>query len=82
MSTLGLISERRPLRRRLLGFDDAVEIWKRHYFFSESPRHIAQAFGVNERRIHQILRERRQLGSRLVALGKNPLGGTGCKQTH
>jgi predicted XRE-type DNA-binding protein len=49
-----------------------VEVWKRH-FLGEKQHHIAQAFGVNQGRISEILKERRHPGSRLVALGKNPL---------
>jgi hypothetical protein len=73
MNGLVLTSGRGHLRRRSIAFDDAVEVWKRHYFFGESQEGIAQAFGVDQRRIRAILLERRHIGSRLVALGKNPL---------
>jgi hypothetical protein len=68
-SDLGLGSLRRPTPS--LTFDDAVEVWKR-YALSEKQHHIAQAFGVNQGRISEILNERRHVGSRLVALGPNP----------
>jgi plasmid maintenance system antidote protein VapI len=45
-----------------------VEVWKRH-FLGESQHHIAQAFGVNQGRINEILKGRRHSGSREVALG-------------
>lgn len=51
-----------------LSFDDAVEVWKRH-FLGESQHHIAQAFGVNQGRINEILKEKRHIGSRAVAFG-------------
>ena len=54
-----------------LTFDDAVEVWKRH-FLGEAQHHIAQAFGVNQGRISEVLKERRRVGSRLVALSKAP----------
>jgi hypothetical protein len=57
---------RRPSPR--LTFEDAVEVWKRH-FLGESQHHIAQAFGVNQGRINEILKGRRHSGSREVALG-------------
>lgn len=52
----------------LLTFDDAIEVWKRH-FLGEAQHHIAQAFGVNQGRISEILKGRRHTGSREVALG-------------
>lgn len=63
-------SLRRPRRR--LSFEDAVEVWKRH-FLGETQHHTAQAFGVNQGRISEILNGHRHVGSRDVALGKNPL---------
>lgn len=50
-----------------LSFNDAVEVWKRH-FLGEAQHHIAQAFDVNQGRISEILNERRHIGSRDVAL--------------
>jgi hypothetical protein len=62
-----------PLRRPSprLTFDDAIEVWKRH-FLGESQHHVAQAFAVNQGRISEILKEHRHVGSRRVALGRNP----------
>ena len=59
-----------PLRRPSprLRFDDAVEIWKRH-LLGETQHHIAQAFGVNQGRVSEVLKERRHLGSRAAAFG-------------
>ena len=61
-----------PLRRpnRRLTFEDAVEVWKRH-LLGETERQIAQAFGVYEERIKQILKEHRHVGSRRAAFGKD-----------
>lgn len=71
----------RTLRRPSpqLTFEDAVEVWKRH-FLRESQHHIAQAFGVNQGRICEILKERRHVGSRLVALGQVPTRGSAKKR--
>jgi hypothetical protein len=65
-------SELSPLRRPSprLTFDDAVEVWKRH-FLGETQHHIAQAFGVNQGRVSEILAAKRHAGSRAVALGNN-----------
>lgn len=73
---MNLISASKSLRRPSpqLSFDDAVEVWKRH-FLGEAQHHIAQAFGVNQGRISEILNGRRHSGSRDAALGKNPLAG-------
>lgn len=62
-----------PLRRPSprLTFDDAVDVWKRH-FLGQAQHHIAQGYGVNQGRICEILKERRHTGSRLVALGEAP----------
>jgi len=62
-----MVSLRRPSPR--LTFDDAVEVWKRH-FLGESQHHIAQAFRVNQGRINEILKEKRHVGSRQAALGQ------------
>jgi hypothetical protein len=51
-----------------LTFDDAVEVWKRH-FLGEAQHHIAQAFSVNQGRINDVLKGRRHPGSREVARG-------------
>jgi hypothetical protein len=57
---------RRPSPR--LTFEDAIEVWKRH-FLGESQHHIAQAFGVNQGRVNEVLKGRRHPGSREAALG-------------
>ena len=61
------------LRRRspTLTFDDAVEVWKRH-LLGESQHQIAQRFGVNQGRVSEVLKERRHVGSRVVAQSQNP----------
>jgi hypothetical protein len=60
----------RSLRRQSprLTLEDAIEVWKRA-FLGESQHHIAQAFGVNQGRINEILKGRRHPGSREAALG-------------
>jgi len=68
-----MASPTRSLRRSSprLTFDDAVEVWKRH-LLGECQHHIAQAFGVNQGRICEVLKERKHFGSRLAALGRPP----------
>jgi hypothetical protein len=68
-----LKTQHRARRRPSLMFDDAVEIWKRHFLLGEDRDGIAQAFGVTRSRIDEILDERSHIGSRRSALGENPL---------
>lgn len=72
MTTASIASSDGPLRRPSprLSFDDAVEIWKRH-MLGETQHHIAQAFGVNQGRVSEVLKERRHAGSRAAALGNS-----------
>ena len=63
-----------------LTFDGAVDVWKGHSL-GEKQHHIAQAFGVNQGRINEVLKERRHVGSRLVALGEHPFGKV-CMPVH
>lgn len=65
----GLDSDAASLRRPSprLTFEDAVEVWKR-YILGESQIHIAQAFGVNQSRIAEILNEKRHVGSHSAAM--------------
>lgn len=76
------MSVARSLRRESprLTFNDAVEVWRRH-FLGEKQHHIAQVFGVNQGRISEILKERRHIGSKFVALGVNAFGG-GDRPSH
>ncbi|KAB2863970.1 MAG: hypothetical protein F9K43_18425 [Bauldia sp.] len=62
----------RPLRRPSprLTFDDAVEVWKRHWL-GEAQHHIAQGFNCNPGRINEVLKEKRHVGSRQAALGRS-----------
>jgi hypothetical protein len=69
ISDMAHVSLRRPTRS--LTRNDAIEVWKR-YFLGEKQHHIAQAFGVNQGRISEILKERRHVGSRAAALGDEP----------
>jgi len=50
-----------------LTFDDAVEIWLRSWN-GEFQNRIAASFDVNPARVNEVLKERRQVGSREVAL--------------
>lgn len=50
-----------------LTFDEAVEVWQR-YWRGAAQHHIAQAFSCNPRRINEILKEKRHVGSRKAAL--------------
>ena len=50
-----------------LTFDDAIEVWRRH-FAGEFQHTIAAFFGVNQGRINEVLKEARHPGSRAAAL--------------
>ena len=50
-----------------LTFDDAVEIWLRSWN-GEFQNRIAASFDVNPARVNEVPKERRQVGSREVAL--------------
>lgn len=77
MATQNASSLRRPSPR--LTYDDAIEVWKRRSL-DETQHHIAQAFGVNQRCINDILKERRHVGSRLAALGQARPRGSAKKR--
>lgn len=52
-----------------LTFEDAVEIWLRHWA-GEFQNRIAASFDVNPGRVNEVLKERKHVGSREVALQK------------
>lgn len=52
-----------------LTFDDAVEIWLRHWN-GEFQNRIAASFDVNPGRVNEVLKESRFTGSRETALKK------------
>lgn len=52
-----------------LTFDDAVEIWLRHWN-GDFQNRIAADFDVNPGRVNEVLKERKFVGSRAVALKK------------
>jgi hypothetical protein len=83
MATTNFTIPSEPLRRPspTLTFDDAVEVWKRH-FLGERQHHIAQAFDVNQGRISEILKERRHTGSRAVAQSQNPADAAEGETEH
>lgn len=49
-----------------LNFDDAVDIWIRHWN-GEYQHRIAAHFDVNPGRVNEVLKESRHVGSREVA---------------
>lgn len=52
-----------------LTFEDAVEIWLRHWA-GEFQNRIAASFDVNPGRVNEVLKERKHVGSRHIALKK------------
>jgi len=52
-----------------LTFEDAVEIWLRHWD-GEFQNRIAASFDVNPGRVNEVLKERKHVGSRDEALNK------------
>lgn len=52
-----------------LTFDDAVQIWLRHWN-GEFQNRIAASFDVNPARVNEVLKERKLTGSREAALAK------------
>jgi hypothetical protein len=49
-----------------LTFDDAVDVWLRHWS-GQYQHHIAAHYGVNAGRINEVLKEKKHLGSREAA---------------
>ncbi|WFU02089.1 hypothetical protein QA648_18655 [Rhizobium sp. CB3171] len=56
-------------RSYVLTFDDAVEIWLQSWS-GEFQNRIAASFDVNPGRVNEVLKERKHVGSREVALKK------------
>ncbi|HCL67430.1 MAG TPA: hypothetical protein DIC56_21855 [Rhizobium sp.] len=52
-----------------LTFDDAVQIWLRHWA-GEFQNRIAARFDVNPARVNEALKERKHVGSREAALSQ------------
>jgi hypothetical protein len=52
-----------------LTFDDAIQIWLRHWA-GEFQNWIAASFDVNPGRVNEVLKERKHVGSREAALSK------------
>lgn len=52
-----------------LTFDDAVQIWLRHWN-GEFQNRIAASFDVNPARVNEVLKERKHIGSREAGLAK------------
>lgn len=49
-----------------LTFEDAVEVWRRHWA-GEYQNRIAAFFDVNPARVNEVLKERAHIGSREAA---------------
>jgi hypothetical protein len=62
----GNISKPKPYR---LTFDDAVNIWLRHWQ-GDYQHHIAAFYGVNPGRVNDALKERVHFGSQAIAARK------------
>jgi hypothetical protein len=60
------ISKSKPYR---LTFDDAVDVWLRHWQ-GDYQHHIAASYGVNPGRVNDVLKERVHFGSQSIAAGK------------
>ncbi len=52
-----------------LTFDDAVDVWLRHWS-GEFQHKIAADYGVNQGRINEVLKEKIHIGSRQIAASK------------
>lgn len=52
-----------------LTFDDAVDVWLRHWR-GEYQHHIGAVYGVNPGRVNDVLKERVHFSSRTVAADK------------
>jgi hypothetical protein len=52
--------------KKALTFDDAVQVWLRHWK-GEFQHHTAAHFGVNPGRVSEVLKEHKQIGSRAAA---------------
>jgi hypothetical protein len=52
-----------------LTYDDAVDVWLRHWA-GEYQHDIAAAYGVNQGRVNEVLKEKRHLGSKATAAKK------------
>jgi hypothetical protein len=54
-----------------LTFDDAVDVWLRHWA-GEYQHRIAASYDVNPGRVNEVLKERLHVGSKRVAASKRP----------
>jgi predicted XRE-type DNA-binding protein len=52
-----------------LSFDDAVDIWLRHWA-GQFQHNIAAVFGVNQGRVNDVLKEHLHIGSKQVAASR------------
>ena len=54
-----------------LTFEDAVNIWLRHWN-GEFQNRIAASYDVNPGRVNEVLKERKHAGSKQVAAARRP----------
>lgn len=52
-----------------LTFEDAVDVWMRHWN-GEFQHVIAALYGVNQGRVNEVLKEKRHIGSKQIAASK------------
>jgi hypothetical protein len=52
-----------------LTFDDAVDIWLRHWH-GEFQHTIASSYGLNQGRVNEVLKEKLHVGSKQIAASK------------
>lgn len=52
--------------KRSLSFQDAIDVWLRHWS-GEYQHHIAASFGVNPGRVSEVLKARKHTGAEDVA---------------
>ncbi|RWN32933.1 MAG: hypothetical protein EOR97_08145 [Mesorhizobium sp.] len=52
-----------------LTYDDAVDVWLRHWA-GQYQHHIAAVYGVNPGRVNDVLKGRKHVGAELVAASK------------
>jgi predicted XRE-type DNA-binding protein len=52
-----------------LTFDDAVDVWLRHWH-REFQHKIAASYGVNQGRINEVLKEKIHIGSKQIAASR------------
>lgn len=57
------------MRKTTFTFDEAVDVWLRHWS-GQFQHDIAADYGVNPGRVNEVLKERTHIGSKQVAASK------------